>query len=171
MSIYDPISEALGLDPIDFDYEPMPKAISLSEAYIGELNSFYGKTHTEELKYHWSQTRQGKNNGMYGRSVVAEKNLRWYNNGKENIYVTEGTQPKRYVPGRCNLKRKPHSKETKQRISNSMKGNTSNKTRQRSVLSPRGKLYPSIKEAAKSCGLTISQFRYRKIKNGNWVIQ
>ena len=37
---------------------------------------------------------------MYGRSVVKEKNLRWYNNGIESIYVTEGTQPTGYVLGR-----------------------------------------------------------------------
>ena len=32
----------------------------------------------------------GSNNSMYGRSAVVENNLRWYNNGIENIYVTEG---------------------------------------------------------------------------------
>lgn len=42
----------------------------------------------------------GKNNGMYGRSAVKEKNLKWYTNGKDNLYITEGTQPQGYERGR-----------------------------------------------------------------------
>ena len=40
---------------------------------------------------------------MYGRSAITEKNLKWYTNGKENKYITEGTQPNGFVRGRTNL--------------------------------------------------------------------
>ncbi len=44
----------------------------------------------------------GKNNPMYGRSAVTEKNLKWYTNGVDNVYVTEGTEPAGYHRGRTN---------------------------------------------------------------------
>jgi hypothetical protein len=56
-----------------------------------------------------SQTRKeygcgvGKKNSMYGRSAITEKNLKWYTNGKENKYITEGTQSDGFVRGRTNL--------------------------------------------------------------------
>jgi group I intron endonuclease len=42
----------------------------------------------------------GNTNGMYGRSIVKEKNLKWYTDGIETIYVTENTQPEGFVRGR-----------------------------------------------------------------------
>lgn len=42
----------------------------------------------------------GEKNGMFGRSAVKEKNLKWYTNGKDNVYVTEGTQPEGFQRGR-----------------------------------------------------------------------
>ena len=45
-------------------------------------------------------TAAGKNNTMYGRSAVKEKNLKWYTNGEKNVYVTEGTEPVGYKRGR-----------------------------------------------------------------------
>jgi len=42
----------------------------------------------------------GSKNAMYGRSAVAEKNLKWYCNGEKTIYVTEGTEPDGYWRGR-----------------------------------------------------------------------
>jgi hypothetical protein len=170
-SIYDPISESLGLEPNpNFDYDCKPDTYDKCSHCSGEFNSFFGKFHTDETKLLLSEQRKGKRNAMYGRSAISEKNLRWYNNGRENIYVSEGTQPSGYVPGRFGLKRKPHSKEHKEKISNSLKNNNCNRNRQRSVVSPRGKIYPSIKEAAKSCGLTASQFRHRRVDNGKWII-
>lgn len=50
--------------------------------------------------------KSGKNNPMYGRSAVTEKNLKWYTNGVDNIYVTEGTQPSDYRRGRTMKKRR-----------------------------------------------------------------
>jgi hypothetical protein len=44
--------------------------------------------------------KSGKNNPMYGRSAVTEKNLKWYTNGLDNLYITEGTQPSDYRRGR-----------------------------------------------------------------------
>ena len=42
---------------------------------------------------------------MYGRSAVKEQKLKWYHNGETTIYVTEGTQPEGFRPGRL-LKKK-----------------------------------------------------------------
>lgn len=52
-----------------------------------------------------SWARTGKNNPMYGRSAVTEKRIKWYTNGVDNLYVTEGTQPASYRRGR-KMKRK-----------------------------------------------------------------
>lgn len=49
--------------------------------------------------------KTGKNNPMYGRSAVKEKNLKWYTNGTENIYVTENTQPASFKRGRTMKKK------------------------------------------------------------------
>jgi hypothetical protein len=37
---------------------------------------------------------------MFGRSAVKEKNLKWYTNGVDNLYITENTQPEDYRRGR-----------------------------------------------------------------------
>lgn len=111
----------------------------------------------------------GNNNPMYGRSAVSEKNLKWYTNGKENVYVTEGTQPDGFLRGRSNLKRKPHTKEHKIKISNSLKGKTAHN--RKAVVSPEGLEFKSIKEAANYCNLTISQFKYRMIYKGSWCVK
>lgn len=44
----------------------------------------------------------GKKNSMFGRSAIAENKLRWYTNGFDTIYVTEGTEPAGYIRGRTN---------------------------------------------------------------------
>jgi hypothetical protein len=75
----------------------------IGKTKVGELNGFYGKSHTDETKQLLSdigKTRTGEKNPMYGRSAVSEKNLKWYTNGSNVIYVTEGTQPDGYVRGR-----------------------------------------------------------------------
>lgn len=43
---------------------------------------------------------KGKKNPMFGRSAVKEKNLKWYTNGVDNLYITENTQPEDYRRGR-----------------------------------------------------------------------
>lgn len=87
----------------------------------GKNNPMYGKSTSKTVKDTWdkrddkyreefgtkiskarkeSGIAKGKNNPMYGRSAVVEKNLKWYTNDKENIYVTEGTQPNGFRRGR-----------------------------------------------------------------------
>ena len=58
----------------------------------------------------------GEKNSMYGRSAVQEQNLRWYTNGDKNIYITEGTQPNNFNPGRSNLKRNPIVKKLRSNL-------------------------------------------------------
>lgn len=108
-------------------------------------------------------------NPMHGRSAIVEKNLKWYTNGSENLYLTEGTEPEGFSRGRSNLKRKPHSKEHKNKISESLKGKLAHNRKE--VISPEGITFKSIKEAAKHCNLTVSQFKYRMIYNGNWKVK
>ena len=45
----------------------------------------------------------GKNNPMYGRSVVKEKNLKWYTNGLKNKFITENTEPIGWYKGRIKV--------------------------------------------------------------------
>ena len=48
--------------------EPFDPSLSFS----GEMNGFYGKTHTEETKRLFSKQRTGKNNPMYGAKRCKE---------------------------------------------------------------------------------------------------
>lgn len=93
---------------------------------------------------------------MFGRSAVAEKNLKWYNNGVETIYVSAGTEPKGFVPGRIIKSRTPHSEYTKKLIG---------KAHSRAVVSPGGIIYNSLKEAAESLNITSEAIGGR-IKRG-----
>jgi hypothetical protein len=69
----------------------------------------------------------GKNNPMYGRSIISERNLKWYTNGHEEVYVPEGEQPKNWYKGRKIKGRKypERTKEHCERISKSKKGKPS----------------------------------------------
>lgn len=90
----------------------------------GENNPMYGKHTSDLVKKVWESrnedyrkefgkkisitkrflgTAKGKNNPMYGRSVIKDKNLKWYTNGFENKYMTEGTEPIGWRRGRTNL--------------------------------------------------------------------
>ncbi len=90
----------------------------------GSKNSMYGKHTGKLVQAVWdSRTNEykkeigakvsaarkemgsakGTNNPMYGRSAITEKNLKWYTNGIENKYITEGTQSDGFVRGRTNL--------------------------------------------------------------------
>jgi len=111
---------------------------------------------------------KGEKNPMYGKSAIKENNLKWYTNDDENIYITEGTQPIGYYRGRSNLKRKPHSKEHKNKISKSLKGHAAPNARK--VISPDGQIFLSIKKAADHLGMTTSQFRCRLVNKGDWKI-
>lgn len=71
----------------------------ISNSLKGELNPFYGKTHSEEQKQKWRESRKGVNGPAYGRT--GEKHP-MYN--------------------------KHHTEEAKKRISEALKGNTYQKT-------------------------------------------
>lgn len=126
----------------------------------------------EEIIYTlMSVNNTGENNPMFGKSAIKENNLKWYTNGEENVYLPSGTQPDGYKNGRSNLKRRPASAETKEKISNSLKGNIPpNRIK---VLSPNGEEFPSIKSAAKSLNMTVSKFRWmvEKTPDSGWIIQ
>ena len=42
----------------------------------------------------------GKNNPMYGRSIAKENNLKWYTDGINNKFISEGTQYDGWYRGR-----------------------------------------------------------------------
>ncbi len=68
------------------------------DSYTEEERAARGKVTSEgRIK---SGCAKGEKNPMYGRSAVAEQNLKWYCNGEKTIYVTEGTQPEGYWRGR-----------------------------------------------------------------------
>jgi hypothetical protein len=83
----------------------------------------------------------GNKNSMYGRSAIVEQNIRWYNNGKDNVYIPVGTEPKGYKPGRIIDYKKPHTKETKAKLA---------QHGTKSCVSPKGEIFKSRKEAAKA---------------------
>ena len=81
---------------------------------------------TEETKLKISATRKlrecgvGNKNSMFGRSAPKENNLKWYTNGTEDIYVTEGTQPLGFLRGRSSVKGNKNplkNKETAMKLS------------------------------------------------------
>lgn len=74
------------------------------ENYTEEERKERGKIISESRKRIGSA--KGKKNPMYGRSAVTEQNLKWYTNGVDNLYVTEGTQPAGYRRGRTMKKRR-----------------------------------------------------------------
>jgi hypothetical protein len=78
-----------------------------SEISSKSMKSHWGTLTEEQRKERlskWTYDHSGKNNPMFGRSAVKERNLKWYNNGEQSIYVTEGTQPSGYIPGRGKIK-------------------------------------------------------------------
>ena len=92
-----------------------------------------------------SRDTSGSKNSMYGRSAIVEQNIKWYNNGVENIYVSAGTEPKGFSPGRIIDYKKPHKAESKSLIS---------KANSRACVSPIGEIFNSRKEAAKAYNIS-----------------
>lgn len=92
-----------------------------------------------------SRDLSGHNNPMYGRSAVTENKLRWYNDGYKNIYVPENTNPNGFNPGRIIDYKKPHTLETKEKLS---------KIGGKACVSPEGKVYNSLKDAAIDCNVS-----------------
>jgi hypothetical protein len=105
----------------------------------------------------------GSKNSMFGRSAVIENNLRWYNNGTENIYVPAGTQSNLFVPGRIIKYKKPHTEETKIKLSQYGK---------KPCISPSGEIFNSRGDAAKAYGITsaaIGGLIKRGVSGWHWL--
>jgi len=77
----------------------------VSKAVKQTWDSYTEEEKRERLKNFGKYNKSGKKNPMYGRSAVTEKNLKWYTNGVDNLYVTEGTQPDDYHRGRTMKKK------------------------------------------------------------------
>ena len=105
----------------------------------------------------------GSKNSMFGRSAVVENKLRWYNNGTENIYVSEGTQPELFVSGRIIKYKKPHTEETKIKLSQHGR---------KPCVSPNGETFKSRGEAAEAYGITpeaIGGLIKRGVSGWHWL--
>lgn len=105
----------------------------------------------------------GSKNPMYGRSAIKEQNFKWYNNGEENLYISEGTQPENFILGRIIKYKKPHSEETKKKLS--LYGT-------KKCMSPSGEIFNSRKEAAKAYNITpeaIGGLIKRGISGWKWL--
>lgn len=75
----------------------------VNKVSVGVKSSWEGLTpeqRKERLKNAHSADKSGDKNPMFGRSAVKEKNLKWYTNGVDNLYITENTQPADYRRGR-----------------------------------------------------------------------
>jgi hypothetical protein len=100
----------------------------------------------------------GPNNYLYGRSIVKERKLRWYNDGySKSILVTENTQPKGYVLGRIINHRKKPSGVGRLNIS---------RANSKGVIAPSGQKFRSLTAAAKAFGVDRCTINYY-IKTGN----
>jgi len=123
------IWESRSEDEIKDIREKISKGKISNRSHSGPKNPMYGKSTSSLVKKVWesrsveekkdianrvSETRKkngsaiGEKNPMHGRSAVLEKNLKWYTDGKTNIYVTENTQPEGFVRGRKG--RRKHAK-------------------------------------------------------------
>ena len=100
-----------------------------------------------ELSVWQSVRNSGKNNPMYGKSAVRDNNLKWYTNGTDNIYITEGTQPSGYTKGRW------------------LPSNYTRKRADRPCVSPNGEIFESLKEAATAYNITVPALRERIRRN------
>jgi hypothetical protein len=80
-----------------------------------------------------------------GKSPTVEHNLKWYNNGHTNIYVTEGTNPSNYVPGRIIPTGRVVKEESRLKASI---------TNGKPCVSPTGEVFHSTKVAGAVYGIT-----------------
>lgn len=89
----------------------------------------------------------GSKNSMYGRSAIVENNIRWYNNGVDNVYVSAGTEPPGFVAGRIINYKKPHTEATKKLLG---------KSSRKPCVSPSGEIFESRRAAAKAHNISSS---------------
>jgi hypothetical protein len=98
----------------------------------------------------------GKNNPMYGKSVIKENKLRWYTNGQDCIYVSENTQPYGYYAGRGSWE-------------NRYKGGKKTNLKLNSCVDPEGTVYETIYEAAERENVSAKAIieRIRRYENSD----
>lgn len=80
-----------------------------------------------------------------GKSLALDYNLKWYNNGSHNVYITEGTQLVGYVPGR--LMKPGRLVSATSRLKASI-------TNGKKCISPKGEIFHSTKVAGIAYGIT-----------------
>lgn len=95
------------------------------------------------------------------KSHVTEKRLKWYTNGYDNLFITEGTQPPNYRRGRKIHRGLPA-------LQPSLKSRQRNaKAHMKPVISPEGKRYKSVQDAAKDVGIAKCTMQ-TWLKKGLW---
>jgi hypothetical protein len=122
MSIYCPLSEALGIPQPDhpIEYDDDIRFFSQPNGK-GPLNSFYGKKHTKESKRLMSESQKGEKNHFYGKNhsettkrTIAEKTSKL----KKGIALS--ARHKTNIADA--LRGNPHTDERRKNISLSKKG-------------------------------------------------
>jgi hypothetical protein len=123
--------------------------MSIRNQYINQIQ-FTSGVHAylkTELSVLQSMKNIGQGNPRFGKSAVRDLNLKWYNNGIENIYVTEHTEPPEYFSGRI------------------VKWNSARNKEFRSVVSPKDEIFENIKVAAISYFISVNALRERIRRN------
>lgn len=122
MSIYHPLSEALGIpyEPTDnLQYEDdwcgLPNG-------VGPLNSFYGKHHTEEYKRERSEAYKGRGNHFYGKQHTEETKRMISERTKEGMKNAPPRTQEHNEKIRKSLLGKPLSDERRKKIGAANKG-------------------------------------------------
>lgn len=85
-----------------------------AELMTGEWNPFFGKTHTEETRQRWSQTRKGKPRGPmsvdHKRKIAAARlGIQPWNKGRSGVQDYSDRVPGKSSSGRVRRKRLPVS--------------------------------------------------------------
>lgn len=137
---------------------------TLTEKHIEKLKGPKTEAHKKAMSLNHADF-SGRNNPMYGRSAIKEKNLKWYTNGTDEIYITEGKQPEGWSSGRKikGIKFPERTYEHRKKLSESAKGRPSNL---------KGHTYNKVK--CPHCGtiggggnMTRSHFDNCRMKNGS----
>lgn len=117
--------------------------------YEGELNPFYGKTHSEETKeklrkitldlckdesFRMSRASYGEKNGMYGSARFSELNPMWGKNHSEETKIKQSEKRKEWFKNNESyLKGKPCLESTKKALSEK-------NSKEYKLISPEGKI-------------------------------
>jgi hypothetical protein len=102
-----------------------------------------------KLKNWQSERYSGNGNPMFGRSAIIEQNIRWYNNGIDNLYVPAGTEPVGFNPGRI------------------VKWNYTREQPKHRCVSPTGEIFNSLQDAATAYNISVGALRERIRRNEN----